>query len=68
MGILSATRVSLNSYHLGAQLRTQSRDSKAKRPIEGECLVLALVERERKLSFGEVRCALQVDGVRIYAL
>jgi hypothetical protein len=31
-------------------------------------LVLALVERERKVSFGEAWHSLQVDGIRTYAI
>jgi hypothetical protein len=31
-------------------------------------LVLALVERERKVNFSEAWCTLQSDGVRTYAI
>jgi hypothetical protein len=32
------------------------------KPIQGGCMVLALVERERKVSFGEACRALQSNG------
>jgi hypothetical protein len=37
-------------------------------PIQGGCKVLALVEGERKVSFNEVSCALQSNGVRTYVV
>jgi hypothetical protein len=36
--------------------------------IQGRCKVFALVEGERKVSFGEAWCALQSNGVRTYAV
>jgi hypothetical protein len=38
------------------------------KPIQGVCTVLALVERERKVSFDEAWHALQSNGVKTYVV
>jgi hypothetical protein len=37
-------------------------------PIQEGCKVLALIEGERKVRFGEAWCALQSNGIKIYAV
>jgi hypothetical protein len=36
--------------------------------MQGGSMVLALVERETRVNFGEARCSLQISGVRTYAI
>jgi hypothetical protein len=37
-------------------------------PIQGGCKVLALVERGRKISFGEAWPSLELSGVKAYVI
>jgi hypothetical protein len=39
-----------------------------RKPIQGVCIVLALVERGRKVSLGEAWHSLKVSSVRTYAI